>query len=181
MDWLQIALATLFALYGLACLFLVVLGLPGVWVLLGTAFAVELLDAVVLREPAMSFGWKLLAVGGVIGLVGEGIEAAAGAAGAKLGGGTRRGMVGALVGGIAGAIVLTPLFPAPLLGTLLGALVGTFAGAWAGEATARKRRTRAETARAAFAAVLGSLAGRLGKLVTNVVVWMLLVRAAFIG
>lgn len=179
MDFLALALALLFALFGLACLLLALLGLPGTWVLLAVAAAVELGDRLVLRDPAaVSFGWDLLALCAGLGLVGELIEAGAGAAGAHLGGATRRGMLGALVGGILGAIVLTPLIPIPLLGTLLGALVGTFAGAWLAEATAHERRPRRETARAALAAVLGSLAGRLGKVAFGVVVWVLLVRAA---
>lgn len=180
MDVLGFALALLFALYGVACLLAAALGLPGIWLLLATAAVVELADGLVVRGPApVSFGWSLLTLGAGLALVGEGVEALSGLVGARLGGATRRGMVGAVLGGVIGAIALTPLVPVPLLGTLVGALLGTFAGAWIGEATARERRSRRATARAAFAAVLGSLAGRLGKLVFGVVVWALLVRAAF--
>lgn len=180
MDALGIALAVLFALFGLACLLLALAGLPGTWVLLAVAVLVELLDAFVVRTPgAVSFGWGLLALCTALALAGEGLEAVAGAAGARLGGGTRRGMLGALIGGIVGAIAFTPLLPVPVLGTLVGALVGTFVGAWVGEATARERRPHRDTARAALAAVVGSLAGRLGKVAFGVAVWVLLVRAAF--
>ena len=47
----------------------------------------------------LPFGWTLLGVCIAIATVAEIAEAAAGATGAKLGGATRRGMVGAFVGG----------------------------------------------------------------------------------
>jgi len=181
MEALTVVLAVLFTLFGIACLAVVILGVPGTWVLLGVAVAAELLDGVVLdRTGTVTFGWGLLALCAVLAGVGEAIEAGAGAVGARLGGASRRGMVGALVGGIVGALLLTPALPVPLLGTLVGALVGTFAGAWVGEATGPEHRSRSDNFRASFAAVLGSLAGRLGKLVPGVVVWVLLVRAAFV-
>ena len=55
--------------------------------------------------------------------IGELLEAGAGAAGTKMGGGSSRGMLGAIVGGLVGAIVCTPLIPIPVLGTLIGALI----------------------------------------------------------
>lgn len=174
-----IALAVLFALFAVACLAVVILGLPGTWVLLLAAVAVELLDTAVPGAPAVTFGWGLLAVCGVLAGVGEGIEFAAGAVGARMGGASRRGMVGALVGGIVGAVLLTPLLPVPVLGTLVGAAIGTFVGAWVGESTGPERRARRDTLRASLSAVLGSLAGRLGKLIPGIAVGVLLVRAAF--
>ena len=179
MDALAVLLVALFALFGLACLAVVILGLPGTWILLAVAAGVELLDAT-LGGPAVTFGWGLLLVCAVLAGLGEAFEAAAGAVGARMGGASRRGMVGALVGGILGAILLTPLVPVPLLGTLLGAAIGTFVGAWIGESTGPVRRHRRDTLRASLSAVLGSLAGRLGKLVPGTAVWVLLVRAAWL-
>ena len=181
MDWLAYVLATVFALLGLGCLLLLAVGLPGTWVLLAIAFVIELVDVYLLPGSAVvTFGWGLLAVCAGLSVVGEIIEALAGAAGTKLGGGTRRGMVGAIVGGIAGAILFTPLLPIPLLGTLVGAMVGAFAGAFVGEATGPEARGRDHNLRAAFGAAVGKLGGTVAKLAIGVVMWVLLVRAAFL-
>lgn len=175
------ALAALFALVGVACLLLVVIGLPGTWLLLGTAVGVELLDGPVLVRggpgAVSTFGWPLLFAGAALGALGELVEFLAGVAGARLGGGTRRGMWGALAGGLIGAVALTPLLPIPLVGSLAGALIGTFAGAFLAEATGLEAHGHHHTARAALAAVMGRLAGTLGKLAAGVVVLILFVRA----
>jgi len=178
MTLLAMVLVALFALVGLACLVGVLVGLPGTWILLALAAGVELVDAR-LGGPAETFGWELLLLGAGLALLGEIVEAVSGAVGARLGGASRRGMVGALLGGILGAIFFTPLLPVPVVGTLVGAVIGTFAGAWIGEATGPARRTREETLRASVGAVLGSLFGRVGKLVPGIAVWVLLVRAAW--
>jgi uncharacterized protein YqgC (DUF456 family) len=182
MDWLFTALGILFALFGLACLLLVAVGLPGTWLLLGVAVLVELVDGPVLGRggpgAVSSFGWGVVLAGSALAALGEGLEFVSGAAGAKLGGSTRRGIWGALLGGLAGAIVFTPIIPVPLVGTLLGALVGTFLGAWIGEATGPVARGHRDTLRAALAAVFGRLAGLLAKLAVGATAWVLLVRAA---
>lgn len=180
MEWVAYALVVLFALLGLACLLLLVLGLPGTWVMLAIAFAIELADAFLLPgDAAVTFGWELLALCAGLALVGEGIEAVAGVAGTRYGGGTRRGMVGAFAGGLVGAIFLTGLLPIPVLGTLFGAMLGAFLGAWIGEATGPEARGREHNLRAALGAALGKLGGTIAKLAIGVVMWVLLVRAAW--
>jgi uncharacterized protein YqgC (DUF456 family) len=182
MDWMAWGLATLFALLGLGCLLLVVVGLPGTWVLLGLAFVLEGVDAALLPgDTAVTFGWELLALCAGLALVGEGIEALAGMAGAKFGGGSRRAMVGAFAGGIVGAIFLTPVLPIPVVGTLVGAMLGAFLGAFVGEATGAEARGREHNLRAAFGAAIGKLGGTIAKLAIGVVMWLLLVRAAIPG
>jgi uncharacterized protein YqgC (DUF456 family) len=176
MGWLAYLLAAVFALLGLASLVLVVLGLPGNWLLVALAVGLELLD---LHLGAARIGWPLLVGCTVLAAAGEGIEAVAGAAGARLGGGTRRAMWGAFFGGFVGAIVATPLVPIPVLGTLLGAMAGAFLGAFIGEATAPELRGRRDQLRAAAGAALGKLGGTLSKLAIGLVMWVLLVRAAF--
>lgn len=180
MEWLVYAVVAVFALLGLACLLLVVVGLPGTWGLLALAFGLEVVDAFLLPGAAVvTFGWGLLAWCAVLAGVGEGIEALAGIAGAKFGGGTRRGMVGAFVGGIAGAILLTPVLPIPVVGTLVGAMLGAFLGAFLGEATGPEARGRAHNLRAAFGAAVGKLGGTVAKLAIGVVMWVLLVTTAW--
>jgi uncharacterized protein YqgC (DUF456 family) len=179
MEWLVYAYAAVFALLGLGCLFLLVLGLPGVWAMLAIAFGLELADAFLLPGDAVvTFGWELLALCAGLALLAEGIEAVAGVAGTRFGGGSRRGMVGAFVGGIVGAIFLTGLLPIPVIGTLFGAVFGAFLGAFVGEATGPEARGREHNLRAAFGAAAGKLGGTIAKLAIGAVVWVLLVRAA---
>jgi uncharacterized protein YqgC (DUF456 family) len=178
-EWVGYALAAGFGLLGLGCLVLVVIGLPGTWLLLGLAFAIELVDAFLLPgDVVVTFGWELLALCALLALVGEGIEALAGVAGTRFGGGTKRGMVGAFVGGIAGAIFLTPVVPIPVVGTLVGAMLGAFLGAFVGEATGPEARGRDHNLRAALGAAVGKLGGTIAKLAIGVVLWVLLLRAA---
>jgi uncharacterized protein YqgC (DUF456 family) len=179
-EWSSYLVAALFALAALACLGLVPIGLPGLWAMLALAFGVQLFDAIPFTGHApIHFGWTLLGVCVAIAAAAEVVEAVAGAAGAKAGGATRRGMVGAFVGGIAGAIFFTPLIPIPIVGTLAGGLVGSFAGAWLGEASAEHERHPDEKMRAALGAAAGKLAGTFGKLAAGVVIWLLLVYGAF--
>jgi uncharacterized protein len=181
MDWTHALVVFFFAIAGAACLLAIPIGLPGTWILLALAALVELGDGVLVRGPEapITFGWRAIGVGVGLAAVGEAIEAAAGVLGAKWGGATRRGMVGAFAGGIVGAIVASPLIPIPLVGTLVGALLGTFAGALYAEWTAERRRSSQASVRAAGAAVLGRLAGTVGKLAIGVAVWVLLVWTAF--
>ncbi len=181
----SIVFGLVFGLLGLILVALVAVGLPGTWLLIGTAALVELLDGLVLGSgdagAVVTFGWPLLL--GTTGLAafGEVLEFFSGAAGARFGGGTRRGFWGALIGGIAGAVLLTVGLPIPVVGALIGALVGTFVGAWLGEATSPRPRSREETIRAAGAAVAGHVGGLLGKLGVGILVWILLVRAAVLS
>lgn len=180
MEWQTYLVAALFSLVTLACLGLIPLGLPGLWIMIGLAALAQLVDSVPFTSAAsIHFGWPLIVVCLVIAGAAEVAEAIAGAAGTKLGGGTRRGMVGAFIGGIAGAILLTPLIPIPIVGTLVGGVLGSFAGAWIGEASAEHQRNPDEKFRAAIGAAAGKLAGTFGKLAAGVVIWLLLAWGAF--
>src|SRR5262249_43780842 len=143
MDWIAYPVAGLFSVLGFFCVFMVLIGLPGTWIMIGLAVIVELLDRFYLGPSSASwtFHWGLLLGCVACGIVGEVIETLTGAAGTKLGGGSRRGMIGAVVGGMLGAILFTPLIPIPLVGTLIGALIGTFVGAFLAE---RSRSDRDE-------------------------------------
>lgn len=184
MEWLLYLVALLFSLLGAGCLVLVVLGLPGTWILLGLATAIELTDGYWLSDAApTTFGWWLLGACAVVALVGEGLEALTGAAGTKLGGGTRRGMFGAIAGGLLGALVLTPLIPIPVVGTLVGALIGTFVGALLAERShkpeQRGEKVLSDDLKAATGATVGRLLGTLAKTAIAVTIWIALSVAAF--
>ena len=180
MEWQTYVLAALFSLLALACLGLIPLGLPGMWLMIGFAALAQMLGTIPFTSAAsLHFGWALLGACIGIGVLAEIVEAVAGAAGAKYGGATRRGMVGAFIGGIVGAIFFTGLLPIPIVGTIAGGLVGAFAGAWIGEASAVAQRDPQHRFRAALGAAAGKLAGTFGKLAAGVVVWLLLVYGAF--
>lgn len=180
MDWPTYLVAALFSLVALACLGLIPLGLPGLWIMIGLAVLAQLMETVPFTSAAsIHFGWPLLGASLAIATAAEIAEAMAGAAGTKLGGGTRRGMVGAFVGGIAGAILLTPVIPVPIVGTLVGGVLGSFAGAWIGEASAEHALHPDQKMRAALGAAAGKLAGTFGKLAAGVVIWLLLAYGAF--
>lgn len=114
-------LAILVAIAGVV---LVVLQLPGGWVIVAAALLARLL------EPEM-VAW--LAVGATFGLavVGELVEFLAGSHGAKKAGGGRAAAIGAMVGSLLGAVAGTLVVP--FLGTLLGAIMGAGVGAVVGE------------------------------------------------
>jgi uncharacterized protein YqgC (DUF456 family) len=180
MEWQTYLLATFFSLLSLASLGLIPLGLPGMWLMIGFAALAQMLGTIPFSGAAsLHFGWTLLGVCIAIGVVAEIVEAVAGAAGAKYGGGTPRGMIGAFIGGLVGAILFTGLLPIPIVGTLVGGLVGAFAGAWIGEASAEQKRDPQQNFRAALGAAAGKLAGTFGKLAAGVVIWLLLVYGAF--
>lgn len=180
MEWTSLLVALLFTLLGLGCLVLVVIGLPGTWILIALAVIVELIDRHYLdgADPE-TYGWWTIGACAALALVGEVIEAVAGAAGTKAGGGSRRGMVGAMIGGIVGAIVFTPLIPIPVVGTLIGALVGTFAGAVIAERSREEPPDAPSTLKAAGGATVGRLLGTVGKAMIAVTVWVVLSIGAF--
>jgi uncharacterized protein YqgC (DUF456 family) len=174
MEWLGLGLAAVFSLLGLACVALVAIGLPGTWLMLvlgaGTLAAMSWLGAATDAAAA----WWTLGVGVALALVGEVVETAAGAAGSQAGGGSRRGMVGAVVGGFVGGIAFTPLIPIPLVGTLIGAMIGTFAGALIGERSSPTPPGGIDSVRAATGATLGRLVGSMGKTLIAAVLWAVL-------
>ena len=180
MELIPFAVAALFSLLGLGCLLLVALSLPGTWILLGLAVGIELLDGHYLTgADPVTFGWVAIGVCAGLAGIGEALEAAAGAAGVKAGGGSKRGMVGAIVGGILGAIVLTPVIPIPVIGTLLGALIGTFCGALVAERTRPDTDGLSHQLKAAGGATLGRLLGTIAKTTIAVCVWVALSVLAF--
>src|SRR5262245_17975079 len=134
MEWMSYVVAAVFCILGGLCVVSIIFSLPGAWIMLGLAALIEFIDRLYLKDSPngpQTFPWRLLGACVALVALSELIKFAAGAAGAKQGGASRRGMLGALIGGIAGAILLTGLMP--IVGSLIGAMVGTFLGAGAGE------------------------------------------------
>ena len=129
-------------------LFIIPLGLPGLWVM---GAGVLLYDLLV---PGGAIGTWTVVIVAILALVGEGLEWVMGGRYARKFGGSRRAEWGAILGGIAGALVGVPVF---LIGGMIGAFAGAFIGAWLAEMT-RRSEVRAAT-RVATGALLGRIAG----------------------
>lgn len=180
MEWIMYMVATLFCLLGALCVASIVLSLPGGWIMLGLALIIEFIDRFYLPDDRQqTFGWWVLAASAGLLTLGELIEFAAGAAGAKTGGGSKRGMIGALIGGVLGAILLTGLVPIPIVGTLVGAVIGTFAGAIIGEVSGEQPKTMRGSIKPALGATIGRIIGTASKLALTIAVWITLSVAAF--
>lgn len=180
MHWMLYVVAALFCLAGAACVAMVVIQLPGTWVLLALAGLVEWLDRWWLPpDDRQTFGWWVLGGCLALALAGEAIEFIAGVLGAKKGGASKRGLVGALVGGIAGIFLFTPLFFfVPFLGAFLGAVLGTFVGALIGELSDQSR-TLGASMKPALAATIGRVIGTTSKVGIAMAMWLWLSVAAF--
>ena len=161
MDWISITILVFFSLYASACVFITLVGLPGTWLMIGGALALTLLNPLWSADPI----WSWVTIGVVLGLAvcGEILETLAAGIGSKVGGGTRRGMVGAILGSMIGAFVGTFVIPIPLVGTLVGAIVGAFIGALLGELTHSEVASKGELAKSAIGAAIGRVMGILGK------------------
>ncbi|MBT8477888.1 MAG: DUF456 domain-containing protein [Gemmatimonadetes bacterium] len=122
-------------------LFLIPLGLPGVWVMIAILF-LGVIGGMV--SPWIFF--VLILLGGLA----EFLEfVAMGRMPARYGG-TSRTFWGAVIGGLAGALIGTPV---PVVGSLIGALLGTVAGAFV--LTWHQTRHTAGAARASVGALFG--------------------------
>ena len=172
--------AAVFCLLGALCVISIVFSLPGGWIVLALACIIEFIDGLYLSAGReQTFGWWLLGGSLLLLVLGEVLEFAAGAAGTKAGGGSKRGMIGALIGGIAGALVFTFLVPIPFVGSLIGALLGTFAGAVVGEIGGLAPKTLRGSMRPALGATIGRVIGTTSKIGIAIAVWIGLSIAAF--
>ncbi len=144
--------------------------LPGTWIVVLAATSVKVHD-VFAPQPLLSW-WTYLAIV-ALAIVAEVAETLAGAAGARTGGATRRGMLGAIVGSLAGALLGT-IFLLPVVGSLIGAVAGAAAGAIVGELSGGGRMLR-DTAAPAAGAVAGRLAGAFLKTGFAIAMWLVMV------
>jgi uncharacterized protein YqgC (DUF456 family) len=166
--------AVLVVLVNLAWLLLNLLGLPGNWLIVITTGIVMWVQA---GSAGPFFSVTTLVAVTVLAVLGEVLELAAGAAGARQAGGTRRGSFGALVGGIVGAIAGSFLIPLPVIGSIIGACAGAFVGALFLEFGGG--RTLAESVRSGWGAGKGRLWGTVIKLAIGGAIWLIVAVAAF--
>jgi uncharacterized protein YqgC (DUF456 family) len=136
----------LLALVLLGSLFLIPLGLPGLWVMIGAALIYDGLSG------GFPIGTATIVVALVLATIAEILEFTLAGRYVRRFGGTRTGARGALIGGIVGSILGVP-FPVPFVGLVIGAFVGSFVGALIGEL--RAGSSHAEATHAAKGALLG--------------------------
>ncbi len=120
MAWLYYLLLLIVSITGL---FLNILGLPGLWLIVGATAAYAWITG-----WELYVGWPSIMTLIILGLAAEVLEFAAGAAGSKAAGGRIRGMIGAVVGAVIGGIFLS-FVPVPVVSTIVGACAGAFLGA----------------------------------------------------
>ncbi len=165
--------ATLLVLLNAVWLATVVAGLPGLWLMVAGAIALEWWRGD--QQDIFSAGVLIAIV--VLAAAAEIAEFVTGMVGSQKAGGTRWGSVGALVGGLVGAVVGSFVIPIPLVGTLIGACGGAAIGAAALElATGRKF---GESAKSGVGAGVGTLAGRVIKLAVGALIWIIIAVAAY--
>jgi uncharacterized protein YqgC (DUF456 family) len=105
---------------------LIVLGLPGLWIMVASAVTYNLI------VPGDPIGWVSLVAVGILAFVAELLDIALTGRYARKYGGSRRAGWGAIIGSIVGAMVG---FPVPIIGPVIGAFIGSFAGALIAEVT----------------------------------------------
>ena len=119
-EWIAYILLLLLSVAGLL---ISILGLPGLWLMVGSFACYAWLTG-----WDHYIGWASMGTVIGLGLVAELAEFLAGAAGSKAAGGRLRGMFGAIVGAIVGGIAFS-FIPVPVVSTIAGACIGAFVGA----------------------------------------------------
>ncbi|MGQ0766369.1 MAG: DUF456 domain-containing protein [Gemmatimonadota bacterium] len=159
----------LFAVVLLGCLFVVPLGLPGLWMMIGAAF---LWNWIV---PTATIGWGALGLSVAMAVLAEVFEWTLSAKYTARYGGSRRAGWGAILGGIAGAFIGVPI---PIIGSVIGAFAGAFAGALIMEFS-RRESTAESATRVAKGALVGRVAATAVKVGLGCAVAALLLIATF--
>lgn len=165
---MAIIIAIIMALVGLVGVAATLFSLPGVWLIIGSAAIIDLI------QPEY-FSLRTLLIGVGLGVLAEVAELVASGAGAKRAGGARRSAVGAIFGTIVGAIVGTPFMP--IVGTIIGGVIGAGLGAAVMERTVVDR-TWGDTMRVAQGAAVGRLVATVIKASFAFVIAVLFVVAA---
>jgi uncharacterized protein YqgC (DUF456 family) len=160
----------LLAVFCLAGLALIAIGLPGLWLMVAAVVGYGVLTSF------HAIGAATIAVVLALALIGEAIEAWLGFGLARRYGGSKRAGWGALLGGLTGAAVGVPV---PVIGSVIGSLLGSFAGATILEFTASGTGNTA--LRAGWGALLGRVAATAAKMALGFTITVLAIAAALRG
>jgi uncharacterized protein len=167
---LLVVVSVLLLLVNTVGVFLVLMQLPGTWLMLGATVGVAWWRWDGWSGAGVIGGWTLVVLL-VLALVGELVEFLGPAMGAVKEKSSRRAAVLAVVGGVVGAIVGTVVLVfLPVVGTLIGAVVGSglfsmMGDLWAG-------RGWEPALRGGKGAAVGRFWGALGKLMIAVAMWV---------
>jgi uncharacterized protein YqgC (DUF456 family) len=154
----------------LASLFLIPLGLPGLWVMLGAGLLHQLL------VPASGIGMFTLLACVALVVVAEILEWTLSARYTRRYGGSKRAGWGAIIGGLVGAVMGVPV---PIIGSVIGAFLGSFLGALVFELGGGAGGGAAT--RVAWGALVGRVVSSATKVGVGVVVAAWLMAAAAFG
>lgn len=152
----------LLALVLVVSLIMIPFGLPGIWVMLGTAVIYS-------ATAGANISTFTLVLVGIVAVAAEVIEYVLSARYVRIYGGSRRGAWGAIIGGTVGAIMGVPI---PIIGSLIGAFAGSFVGALIAELGAGAGKK--DASRAAFGALVGRAAAAAMKVAVGlgIAVWI---------
>jgi uncharacterized protein len=158
----------LLALVLVACLFLIPLGLPGLWLMLAAGFGYDLL----MKTPDGPDPIGIWNIAGctVLAVLAEVAEFSLAGKYARKYGGSKRAGWGAILGGIAGAMLGVPI---PIVGSVVGAFAGAFAGALVFEYMGNRNASAAT--RVAWGALVGRVVAAALKVGVGVAIaaWLL--------
>ncbi len=143
-------------------LFLLILSLPGNWIIL-------VITALWSFFSGASFGWQFFLLLAGLAVAGEVLEFMAGSIGGKKFGGTSKGSLGGIIGAIIFGIIGAGFFFG--LGALPGAMLGGFVGSFIFEIM--HGMPGGPAAKAAFGTMLGRFGGFLAKLGIGITMLML--------
>ena len=147
-------------------LFIIPLGLPGIWIMIAAGIGYSIL-------VPNSIGMVAIVATALIAVVAEVLEFTLTGTYAKKYGGSRRASWGAIIGGTVGAIIGVPV---PIVGPIIGGFIGAFAGALVAEFS---RGTGGEASvRVAWGALVGKAVAAAMKVAAGFVIAAWLVIAA---
>lgn len=152
--------------------------LPGIWLMVLLGVLNELSNHMIFSRPGGWLQWSAIGVAIAIALLAELLEFTTCAVGAKIGGASKWGMIGALAGSVIGTLAGTVFIAIPVVGTLAGAAIGAALGAIIGELIFAKHAVRG-TIGPALGAAGGRIAGTLLKVPLAIVAWIVLMVGAF--
>jgi uncharacterized protein YqgC (DUF456 family) len=146
-------LTVLFVLAMLVSIFVVPLGLPGTFIMVGLAILANYV-------AAAGIGWIAIGISLALAVIAEVLEWTMSAKFAIKFGGSRRAGWGAIIGGFLGAFAGIPV---PVVGSMIGAFAGAFVGALVAEWT-QPEANAASATRVATGALIGKAAATAMKL-----------------
>lgn len=164
MGIIEIIALIFLAIFCIAGLVLIFLGIPGTWIILTAVFVYDLLP----KLQDISTNILLLFLGMCI--LGEIIEYYLSVSSTKKYGSSNWGVAGAIIGGIIGAVIGVPVL---IIGSVLGLFIGAFFGAFIFEVIAKKDLEKG------FRAGVGAFKGKIGAILAKEIIGLGIVVISF--